>query len=403
MPVYSYTAVDTKGARSEGTIDAVTTDIAVSSLQRRGLIVQTIDEHTNKTGFGTDISIFKRITNKDVVVLSRQMATLFEAQVSALRAFRLLATETDNPKLAEHLSEIANDIQSGLTISKSLAKHPKVFSNFYVEMVKTGEETGKLDTTFTFLAEYLDRMYEVSSRARNALIYPAFVIVVFFVVMILMLTFVIPKLSVILQETGQKLPVYTQAVIAISNFLTHYFYLFIAFLIAGGVVFGRALQTESVKESLAQVRMEVPYIGGLYQKLYLSRISDNLSTMIGSGIQMVRAIEMSASVVDDPVYSKALIAISRDVQTGVHASDSFAKYPQLFPGIMIAMMRVGEETGDAAKILETMSKFYRREVNGAVDTIVTLIEPFMIVFLALGVGTLLASVLVPIYQISAGL
>jgi type II secretory pathway component PulF len=402
MPVYQYTAVDVKGSRSEGTIDAVTGDVAVSSLQRRGLIVQTIGEAKNKMGLGSDISFFQRITNKDVVVLSRQMATLFEAQVSALRGFRLLATETENPKLATHLSEIANDIQAGLTISKSLAKHPTVFSNFYVEMVRTGEETGKLDSTFLFLADYLDRMYEVSSRARNALIYPAFVIAVFFVVMILMLTMVIPKLSVILLETGQKLPVYTQVIISLSNFLTHYFYLFIAGIVLAGVAISRALQTDSGQKTFSQIRMSIPYVGGLYQKLYLSRISDNLATMISSGIQMVRAIEMSASVVDDPVYKQALLTVARDVQGGVHASDALAKHP-MFPGIMIAMMRVGEETGDAAKILETMSKFYRREVNSAVDTIVSLIEPFMIVFLALGVGTLLASVLVPIYQISAGL
>lgn len=402
MPVYSYTAVDAKGSRSEGTIDAVTTDIAVSSLQRRGLIVQTIAEAKQGGGLGGDVHFFERITNKDVVMLSRQMATLFEAQVSALRAFRLLATETENHKLAAHLSEIANDIQSGLTISKALAKHPAVFSNFYVEMVKTGEETGKLDTTFNFLADYLDRLYEVSSKARNALIYPAFVIAVFIIVMILMLTMVIPKLSTILEETGQKLPVYTRAVLGLSHFITHYFYLLLALIGVGGFAIVRAAQTEEGKESFSRIRMAIPYVGELYRKLYLSRIADNLAVMISSGIQMVRALEMSATVVDDPVYKKALQVVAQDVQTGVHASDALAKH-SLFPGMMIAMMRVGEETGDAARILDTMAKFYRREVNGAVDTIVTLIEPFMIVFLALGVGTLLASVLVPIYQISAGL
>lgn len=402
MPIYTYTAVSQQGARSEGTIDAVTEDIAVTSLQRRGLIVQTIQEQKQKKGLGGDVSLFQRITNKDVVVLSRQMATLFEAQVSALRAFRLLATETENKKLAIHLSDIANDIQAGMTISKALQKHPQVFSVFYVEMVRTGEETGKLDATFTFLADYLDRLYEVSSRARNALIYPAFVICVFVVVMILMLTMVIPKLSTILAETGQTLPVYTRAVLALSHFLTQYFYLFIALIVVTGVVIVRTLQTEAGQEALSRIRMGIPYVGSLYQKLYLSRISDNLSTMISSGIQMVRAIDMSSAVVDDPVYQKALQDVSRDVQTGVHTSDAMAKHA-VFPGMMIAMMRVGEETGDAAKILETMAKFYRREVNTAVDTIVSLIEPFMIVFLALGVGTLLASVLVPIYQISAGL
>jgi type IV pilus assembly protein PilC len=222
------------------------------------------------------------------------------------------------------------------------------------------------------------------------------------IVMVLMLTMVIPKLSVILQETGQQLPVYTRAVLALSGFLTKYFYLLIAFAIAGGVAVFRSLQTEGGQEVLSRIRMSIPYVGGLYQKLYLSRISDNLATMISSGIQMVRAIEMSSSVVDDPVYSRALQQVARDVQTGIHTSDAFAKH-DIFPGIMIAMIRVGEETGDAAKILDTMARFYRREVNGAVDTIVSLIEPFMIVFLALGVGTLLASVLVPIYQISAGL
>jgi type IV pilus assembly protein PilC len=290
-----------------------------------------------------------------------------------------------------------------MTISSALSKHPTVFSDFYVQMVRAGEETGKIDDTFNFLADYLDRAYEITSKAKNALIYPAFVVGVFVIVMVLMLTMVIPKLSDILKESGQQMPIYTRAVLALSDLLTHYFYLFIIGFVVAGVAIQRAFSSGTGREQFSQIKLSIPYIGSLYQKLYLSRISDNMSTMITSGIQMVRALDMSASVVGDPLYERALRLVSQDVQAGVHASDAFSKYPRLFPGIMVAMVRVGEETGDMGKILKTMSSFYRREVNTAVDTIVTLIEPFLIVFLALGVGMLLASVLVPIYQISSGL
>jgi type IV pilus assembly protein PilC len=402
MALFGYKAVDKEGRAADGTIDAVSVDVAVASLQRRGLIVQSIDPVKSGGKLSMNLSFFERIKTKDVVMLSRQIATLFEAQVSALRAFRLLATETTNPALQDRLTQIANDIQAGAPMSRALAKHPTVFGNFYVQMVRTGEETGKLDDVFNFLADYLDRNYEISSKAKNALIYPAFVIVVFFTVMILMMTMVIPKMTGILVETGQTLPIYTRIIMAMSNFLVHYFYLFIAGIVLTVVMVSRVLSSESGKEAFSKLKLTVPYVGSLYQKLFLSRISDNLSTMLTSGIQMVRALEMSGQVVGDPSYERALMTITKDVQTGIHTSDAMAKHKE-FPSIMVAMVRVGEETGDMGKILATMAKFYRREVGIAVDTLVSMIEPLMIVMLALGVGILLTSVLVPIYNISSGI
>ncbi|MFM2414332.1 MAG: hypothetical protein RI911_25 [Candidatus Parcubacteria bacterium] len=402
MALFGYKAVDKDGRAADGTIEAVSVDVAVASLQRRGLIVQTIDPVRAGGKFSMNLAIFQRVKVKEVVMLSRQIATLFEAQVSALRAFRLLATESTNPALQERLTQIANDIQAGSPMSKALAKHPTVFDNFYVQMVRTGEETGKLDDVFNFLADYMDRNYEITAKAKNALIYPAFVIVVFFTVMILMMTMVIPKMTGILVETGQTLPIYTRIIMAISNFLVHYFYLFIIAIVLTVVMVGRALQSESGKDAFSKLKLSVPYVGSLYQKLFLSRISDNLATMLTSGIQMVRALEMSGQVVGDPSYERALMAITKDVQTGIHTSDAMAKHKE-FPSIMVAMVRVGEETGDMGKILATMAKFYRREVASAVDTLVSMIEPLMIVMLALGVGVLLTSVLVPIYNISSGI
>src|SRR3989344_504948 len=179
MAVFTYRAVDPDGAERQGTIDAVNIDVAITALQRRGLVLSSIDPEQKRVSPLMRISFFDRVTNADIVMVSRQITTLFEAQVSALRAFRLLAAEARTPKLAEKLTEVGNEIQSGSTISSALAKHPSVFSAFYVNMVRAGEESGKLDETFAFLADYLDRNYEISQKARNALIYPAFIVFTF--------------------------------------------------------------------------------------------------------------------------------------------------------------------------------------------------------------------------------
>jgi type IV pilus assembly protein PilC len=400
--LFSYHALDKDGHEREGTIEALSMDIAVSTLQRRSLIVSSIEPSAKKSILTMDIGFLQHVSNKDIVILSRQIATLFEAQVSALRVFRLLAAEVDNKYLAEVMTQVADDLQGGSPISKALSRHPKAFTPFYVNMVRSGEESGKLSETFGYLADYLDRTYEVMSKAQNALIYPAFVVVVFFVVMILMMTLVIPKITVILTDSGTAVPIYTQVVLAMSNFLVDYgIYLLIALVIAGIVVF-RLLQTDEGKLFFDGMKLDIPFVGDLYQKLYLSRIADNFSTMLASGVPVVEMIDITASVVGSSIFENLLKEGSEAVKGGSSISDALGKHPEI-PGIMIAMIRVGEETGELGKILDTLAKFYRREVSTSVDTLVDLIEPLMIVMLGLGVGTLLASVLVPIYDLAGAI
>ena len=400
MAIFTYTALDAEGNERQGTIDAVNMDIAIAALQRRGLVISGIDPAEKPTLFSTRLSFFDRVTNADIVMLSRQITTLFEAQVSALRAFRLLAAEARTPALGEKLTAIGNDLQSGSTISAALAKHPEVFSAFYVNMVRAGEETGKLDETFSFLAEYLDRNFELTQKARNALVYPAFIMTTFVVVMTLMMTLVIPQLAGMLEEVGQSLPVYTKIVIGLSQFMTRYIFLILILLAAGGIFLFRFSRTANGREILSRARLEMPAIGGIYRKIFLSRIADNLSTMLRSGIQVLRGLEITGLVVGDAVYEKVLADSAADVKGGMPLSEALRKHPEI-PGIVVAMVKIGEETGNMSKILETMARFYRREVNNAVDTLVGLIEPLMIVVLALGVAVLLASGLLPIYNIAS--
>lgn len=397
--LFSYKALDTTGQEKIGTIDALSMDVAVGTLQRRGLVVSSIEPASKKSVLDIEFGFLKRVSNKDIVILSRQIATLFEAQVSALRIFRLLASEMDNKYLQEIMTQVADDLQGGSPISKALGRHPKAFTPFYVNMVRAGEESGKLSETFGYLADYLDRTYEVMNKAQNALIYPAFVIGVFFIVMGLMLTMVIPKISAILVESGQEVPIYTKVVIGLSAFLVNYgFFIVIAFIV-GGFVLYRYGQTTGGGYAFDKLKLDVPYIGDLFRKLYLSRIADNFSTMLKSGVHVVEAVDITAAVVGSPVFEGVLKTASNDVKGGSSISDALGKHPEI-PGIMTAMIRVGEESGELSEILSTLAKFYQRETSTAVDTLVDLIEPMMIVILGLGVGSLLASVLVPIYNLA---
>ncbi len=399
--LFIYQAVDQTGAPKSGTIDAVNVDVAISSLQRRGFVITSINEDSDRKGglLNVNIKWLERVSNKDVVILSRQLSTLFEAQVSALRVFRLLGSETENKVLGAKLLMIGDDLQAGSQISAALAKHPKVFSEFYISMVKAGEESGKLNETFSYLADYLDRTYELVSKAKSALIYPAFVMMTFITVMILMFTMVIPKISGILVESGQELPFYTKIILGISTFLTSYGFVILGVLVVVGFFVIRFIRTPSGKEVFDRVKLGVPYISNLFRKLYWSRLSDNMNTMLVSGIPMIRALELTSSVIDNTIYKKILADSVESVKAGKAVSEALSNNNEI-PGIMIQMIKVGEESGELGAILKTLATFYSREVTTAVDALVDLIEPIMIVTLGVGVAVLLASVLIQIYNIA---
>jgi type IV pilus assembly protein PilC len=398
--LFSYKTINRNGEKEEGDIEAFSMDSAISALQRRGLIVSSVKPKDESDGdILKKIPFLNKVSNKDIVILSRQMSTLFEAQVSALRVFKLIGTEVENLTLRKHLLEVVDDLQGGVSISAALSKHPDIFSDFYVNMVKAGEESGHIDQSFSYLADYLDRTYEVSSKAKNALIYPAFVIFTFISVMVLMFTVIVPKIGAIIKESGQEIPFYTKIVFWVSDlFVNSWWVMLIALiaLVAGFIWYNR---TKEGSRQISNARLYIPYVGDLYRKLYLSRFSDNMSTMVLSGIPMLKAIEVTSSVIDNQIYKEVLNEALAKVKAGEALSAALGGRKEM-PSMLTQMIKVGEETGELGNILKTMSKFYQREVMNAVDTLVGMIEPIMIVALGIGVGILLASVLMPIYNIA---
>lgn len=400
---FVYTSIDEKGDEQKGYIEAYNEDAAISNLQRRGLTISSIKQEEEASPiWDRRLKIFERVSNEEVVILSRQFATLFQADVSALKIFKLLGEASGNPKLRDALFDMVDQLKEGSSISKAFARHDDIFSDFYINMIAAGEESGNLSDTFMYLADYLDRNYELVSKVKSALIYPAFVIFTFIAVMVLMLTTVIPNITEIIKETGQETPIYTEIVISLSDFLVSYgwFLLFAAALLIYAA-WWYTHKTEEGKEILADFKISIPYIGGLYQKLYLSQLADNMHTMLASGIPMTRAIEITGEIIDNEIYESILQEAVEDIRSGQSVADSLTGYDEI-PNIMVQMMEIGEETGELGSILETLSDFYQREVENAVDSLVDLIEPVMILALGLGVGGLLASVLMPIYNMSSG-
>ncbi|MEK7566811.1 MAG: type II secretion system F family protein [Patescibacteria group bacterium] len=399
---FYYSAKTQEGEEKTGTVEAASYDLAVSALQRRGFIIISLESAEERAPFWKKLfSFFERVKDRDIVIFSRQLATLFSAKVPVIDALRVLMTEAPSETLKMKLGNVADDIQGGLPISQALARHPDVFSNFYVQMVRSGEESGKLDDILNYLADYLERSYDLASKARNALIYPAFVLGVFLVVVGIMLVVVVPKLSSIILELQQDVPFYTRAVIGASDFIRTFGVFFLVLAALGVIFVWRYRLTPAGRRSFARLQLSIPVIKDLYRQIYLARFADNLQTLLSGGVSVGRALEISADVVGNEVYAEIIREARDSVDAGTSISAALARYEDV-PPLVTQMMRIGEETGKLNQILATLARFYIREVNNSLERMVSLIEPALIVFLGLGVGIIVAAILVPIYSISAG-
>lgn len=397
MATFEYTARQQDGETRSGVIEATSQEAALDALHNNALIIISI--HEKAQSFLSQMSIFGgRISQKDIVIFSRQLATLFEAQIPVVQAFKTLVSEAEKPNLKRVTSQILDDITGGMALSQAISKHPVAFSDFYVNLVRSGEESGKLQDVFSYLADYLERSYYITMKARNAMIYPAFILVAFVGVLILMMVVVIPRLAAILEETGQTLPFYTQAILGLSLFLRKWG-IFLAFFALIGAFFGwRWSLSRDGKAFFHRLQISVPIIGSLYRKLYMARLTDNLRTLITGGIPILRALSITGDVVGNVIYKKALDDALEAVKGGNTISSAFERTPEI-PSLVTQMIRIGEVSGRLDFILSSVARFYQKEVDSAVENLVALIEPALIIFLGGAVAILVGSIMVPLYNL----
>ena len=401
--LYKYKAIDPDGTRLTGKIDGANENDAIGILQDRGLIVVSLEKYEEKGFFGSPATGFRipffgpSVKAKDLVVFSRQIATLFTSGVSALRSFRLVATETENPALKKILNSIADEVQSGFSISAAISKYDNIFSPLYSNMIKAGEESGKLNQSFEYLADYIDRNFELTQKIKKASVYPLFVIIVFIVVMMIMVIFVIPQLASLLSSEGQQLPLITKIVFNIGLFLKEYG-IYLLLILAGVFYYLYHLsRTSSGKESLDYFKLQIPLFKILFKRIFLARLADNLHTMLSAGVPLVRSLEITSEVVDNIIFKDLLARVTIKVRSGKALSQAFYEEEEI-PNLVVQMARIGEETGRLGFILNSLASYYKREVETSIDTVLALVQPALIVFLAGGVGLLLASILLPMYS-----
>ena len=398
MPNFEYRARTREGEMRVGVVTASGEESALDALQQNNLTVVAIREAAAPSILQRSFAFGGRVKQKDVVIFSRQLATLFEARIPVAQSLKTLMSESEKDAMRRVIVEVLDDVAGGLSLSQSMAKHPLVFSSFYINLVRSGEESGKLQEIFTYLADYMERSYYLEAKARNSMMYPAFVFSVFVVVLIVMLVVVFPRLVSIFEETGQKVPLYTQMIIFISLTLRRWGLLIILGLMGGGVFVWRWAKTPPGKLFFHRLQISVPIIGQLYRKLFMARLTDNLQTLIAGGIPIVRALTITGDVVGNVIYQKAIERAIESVKGGSTISAAFEGTPEI-PPLVTQMIHIGETSGRLDFILGSVARFYRKEVDSVLENLVALIEPAMIVFLGVAVGGLVASVLIPLYNL----
>jgi type IV pilus assembly protein PilC len=386
------------GESLSGIVEAPGETEAAELLGERGLIVLSLVAGKKKSFKGLNINL-GGVNQKDLVIFSRQLAVMISATIPIVQALRILSQQTSNPVFTDKIVEIANDVDGGMKLSDAMSKHSKIFSNFFVAMIKSGETSGRLEEVLEYLADQMEKDYDLVARIKGAMIYPIVILVGLVGVSILMMVYILPKLTPMLKESGAELPTITNWLIAISDFMVSswYYILFVLALLAFVFVFWT--KSQSGKNMWDSIKIKIPIFGGLFKKIYLVRLTRSLHTLIKGGVPISMALRITAEVVDNKAYADLIMKTVAEVEAGNSISTLFAKSP-LVPKMLSQMMIVGEKTGRIDTILERLSDFYSREINTMVANLTTLIEPIILVMMGVGVGGIVAAIMLPMYKVA---
>jgi len=392
-----YRAVTQDGKTIRGLIDAKDVSEAANYLRKHQFIpIQIIPE--NKMGILRFFPFFKKVKSTDIIFFTRQLASMITSGLTLVQALNVLKNQTPSSALAEMIEGIISDIEDGSTLSKALEKYPRAFSPIYISLIKTAESTGLLDKILTRLADNLEKKEKLVRTIRGALLYPIIVVIMMVLVMIVMMIFVIPQLTLLYGELNLTLPVATQFIIGISDFIINYWY--IALIVGFSLVYyvRQWYHKPGGKKTVDTYLLKLPIFGRLLSDGMMAEFSRTLSLMISSGSLVVDSLLKSANIVDNILYQDAIGLVAKRVEKGISMGDAMEASP-LFPPIIVEMVKIGEQTGKLDASLMKVSEYFEREVEDKVKVMSTLLEPVIMVLLAIGVGFLIISIITPIYNL----
>jgi type IV pilus assembly protein PilC len=395
---FLYQARTKEGELKSGTIEASSKEVAFSLLQKLGYYVTYLEEEKPPI-YAREMKIFRRISLKELFVFSHQFALMLNSRVPIVESLIALAVQIKNPELKEIVSGIAKEVEAGSNLSKALSKYPKVFSPFYIAMVRAGEASGKLPQSLSYLASHLEREYTLRGKITGAMIYPALVLIVFLAIFSLMMFSILPSFENIFAERGVELPFFTKIILSFSRILREKFQILALFLGISFILIFYYLKTKEGKKFFDKISLKIPYFGDISKQSAISRFSENLSTLISAGLTIDEALEIVEEIAGNETYKDLILKIKEGVKKGETISSITSLYPEFFPPLFNQMISVGEETGTLPNCLLEVSNFYRSEAEKSIENFLRILEPLLIIILGGLVGGLMLSVLLPLYRL----
>ena len=399
MPIYNYIVKDIAGKTINGTVEAPNPTLAGDILRERKYVVISLAEK-KAAGLLTGIlERFRGVKIGEKTIFARQLSTMISAGLPLTNALEILRVQTQSERMREVLNGMISDVQGGSSLAKSMVKYPDVFGKVTVSLVEAGEASGKLDTLLSQLADNMEKERDFQSKTRGALIYPAVISVAMVGVFIIMMIFVVPRLTALYSDIGAELPLPTRILIGISNLLVHGWW---ALLVLGGLVgfgFIRYLQTEKGKYQLANFTFKFPIFGKLSKESELARFARTLGLLAGAGIPITQALEIVAAAMSNILYRDAILAAEKEVEKGVPLSVPIRNNPNFDP-LIAQMIAVGEETGKLDEVLDKVAGFFEGQAEQSVKNLSTALEPIILVVLGVMVGGLVLSIITPIYNLT---
>lgn len=398
MPIFKYTAEDSRGKTKRGSIVGLSEGEVLLKLRKKDLTVSSILDVTG-TIESKFLMLIAPIGARDLVIFARQFSVMIAANVPVVESLLILVDQTNNITLKNMLSEIAFEVDGGSFLSDAFSRRPKIFTEFFVNIVRSGESSGKLDEVLNYLADEMEKNYDMISKVKGAMIYPVFILVGLIAVAIVLMIYVIPNLTSILTETGMELPWSTRIVIATSHFLQGYI-LFIALAAVGFAFLVRAyLRTYAGKRSWDIVKLRMPIFGKLFKYIYLMRFTRSLSTLLKGGVTITRSLEIVADVVGNTIYRELILETLESINDGNPLS-LVMENSKYVPKMVPQMIAVGEKTGKIDSVLDRVTTFYSRESSNMLDNLSKLMEPIIMVIMGIGVGIMVAAVILPMYNMA---
>ncbi len=396
---FKFKAKTKTGEINTGVVSAANRDLAAAILQKNELFPIHIEEEDEGLAKKIFAKYYDRVTDKELVVFFRQLAILIEAKVPIVVALTAIGEQTSGSFLKIILAEAIRDIEDGVTLSDALGKHRETFSTLSINIIRAGEASGNLKKSVEYVADNIERNYNLTSKVKSAMMYPAIVLLVFFVIAFLVITIIIPKLTVMIKDLGANVPWYTKLLITSGDFMGAYWWavLVVIFGAFGGVAY--YLNTFEGKKEWDQIKLKLPVIGTMFRYVYISRFSENLAVLLAGGIPIIKAITIVSAVIGNTSYEELLLRTAENVKRGENMSDVLSRSP-LIPPMVSQMIKIGEDSGQIDSVLGHITKFYTQEVELMAKNMSTLIEPILMIIIGIGVGFMAVGVLMPIYNIA---